>query len=149
MRWVGGRLQIYFKRSSPLLSAEAAFRRLGCSHLGTLRQCDFRFNAHRTGETACIFAGAALLRMQSFCCSCTQTRSCPTHNRLTHKHPSSERCFLPSHISPDKQGFKRQSGQALFSPRCCVQKACFLLIVAPERLRESSARSVLHAALFC
>ena len=100
-----GRLQIYFKRSSPPLSAEAAFRRLGCSHLGTLRQCDFRFNAHRTGETACIFAGAALLRMQSFCCSCTQTRSCPTHNRLTHKHPSSERCFLPSHIRPDKQGF--------------------------------------------
>ena len=43
VRWVGGRLQIYFKRSSPLLSAEAAFRRLGCSHLGTLRQCDFRF----------------------------------------------------------------------------------------------------------
>ena len=84
-----------------------------------------------------------------FCCSCTQTRSWPTHNRLTHKHPSSERCFLPSHIRPDKQGFKIQSGQALFSPRCCVQKACFLLTVAPERLRESSARSVLHAALFC
>ena len=87
----------YLNRSSPLLSAEAAFRRLGCSHLGTLRQCDFRFNAHRTGETACIFAGAALLRMQSFCCSCTQTRSCSTHKRLTHKHPSSERCFLPTY----------------------------------------------------
>ena len=47
----------YLNRSSHLLSAEAAFRRLGYSHLGTLRQCDFRFNAHRTGETACIFAG--------------------------------------------------------------------------------------------
>ena len=45
----------YLNRSTPLLSAEAAFRRLGCRHLGTLRQCDFRFNVHRTGETACIF----------------------------------------------------------------------------------------------
>ena len=65
----------YLNRSSPLHSAEAAFRRLGFSHLGTLRQCDFRFNAHRTGETVGIFAGAALLRMQYICCRYPQTRS--------------------------------------------------------------------------
>ena len=62
-------------RSSPLHSAEAAFRRLGFSHLGTLRQCVFRVYAHRTGETVGIFAGAALLRMQYICCRYPQTRS--------------------------------------------------------------------------
>ena len=65
----------WFNRSSPLHSAEAAFRRLGFSHLGTLRQGGFRFYAHRTGETVGIFAGAALLRMQYICCRYPQTRS--------------------------------------------------------------------------
>ena len=59
---------VWLNRSSPLHSAEAAFRRLGFSHLGTLRQGDFRFNNHRAGETVGIFAGAALLRMQYICC---------------------------------------------------------------------------------
>ena len=69
-------------RSSPLLSAKAAFRRLGFSHLGTLRQCVFRFYAHRAGETVGIFAGAALLRMQYICCRYPQTRSPPRTDGL-------------------------------------------------------------------
>lgn len=44
-----------------LLSADAVFRRLGFSHLGTLRQCVFRFNTHRTGQTVGSFAGAAII----------------------------------------------------------------------------------------
>ena len=72
----------YLNRSSPLLFAEAAFRRLGFSHLGTLRQCVFRFYAHRTGETVGIFAGAALLRMQYICCRYPQTCSIPRTDGL-------------------------------------------------------------------
>ena len=73
---------VWLNRSSPLLSAEAALRRLGFSHLGTLRQCVFRFNSHRAGETVGIFVGAALLRMQYICCRYPQTRSTPRTDGL-------------------------------------------------------------------
>ena len=71
----------YLNRSSPLLSALLRSEGLASApwHVG---QCDFRFNAHRAGETVGIFAGAALLRMQYICCRYPQTRSTPRTDSL-------------------------------------------------------------------
>ena len=72
--WKSARKTIFgyfFYRSSPLLSAKAAFRSLGLS-----------FYAHRAGETAGIFAGAALLRIQYICCRYPQTRPTPRTDGL-------------------------------------------------------------------